>query len=33
MADLIEHADRMLYSNKSAAKRSDPALHPVESGS
>jgi hypothetical protein len=32
MDDLIEGADRMLYSNKGATKKSDPAMHPVESG-
>jgi diguanylate cyclase (GGDEF)-like protein len=32
MSDLIERADRMLYANKGAAKKYDPALHPVESG-
>ena len=32
MSDLIERADRMLYTNKGAAKKYDPALHPVESG-
>lgn len=31
MSDLIERADRMLYLNKSAAKKSDAALQPVES--
>lgn len=29
--ELIERADRMLYSNKGATKKNDPALHPVES--
>ena len=32
LADIIESADRMLYSNKGASKKPDPALHPVESG-
>ena len=32
MSDLIERADRMLYTNKGAAKNYDPDLHPVESG-
>jgi diguanylate cyclase (GGDEF)-like protein len=32
LADLIESADRMLYSNKGATKKADLALHPVESG-
>jgi diguanylate cyclase (GGDEF)-like protein len=32
MSELIERADRMLYSNKGATKKFDPALQPVESG-
>lgn len=30
MADLIEHADRMLYLNKGAAKKYDPATAPFQ---
>jgi diguanylate cyclase (GGDEF)-like protein len=32
MSDLIERADRMLYTNKVATKNCDPDLSPVESG-